>query len=189
MIRKQHVLFGAALAVAVLVVACAGGDTESGNGGGAAESTMLSMDPGAGVPTFEVDPFFPKNLPNHWLMGPTVGVDVDSRDHIWVVHRNTPGQFAAGTEIGLVQDPPVSTCCAPGDPVLEFDQEGNLVGSWGGPGTETGDYIWPASNHVITVDGMDNVWIGGNGGPDSHVLKFDRQGNFLMQIGTSGARG
>ena len=190
--RKQHLLFGAALATAAFVVACAGGAMESGDGGGgggeASMATSLSMDPSDGVPTFEVDPLFPKNLPNHWLMGPTIGVDVDSRDHIWVVHRNTPEQFVANTEIGLVQDPPLSECCAPGDPVLEFDQEGNLVSSWGGPGTETGDYSWPLSNHGITVDGMDNVWIGGNGGSDSHVLKFDRQGNFLMQIGKPGAR-
>ena len=185
--RKQHLLFGTALAVAALVVACAGGAEESGTGGGDV-SAMLSQNPDDGVPTFEVDPLFPKNLPNHWLMGPTIGVDVDSRDHIWVVHRNTPDNFVANTEIGLAQDPPLSVCCQPGPPVLEFDQEGNLVNSWGGPGTETGDYVWPASNHGITIDGMDNVWIGGNGGPDSHVVKFDRQGNFLMQVGTSGAR-
>ena len=185
--RKQHLLFGTALAVAALVVACAGGAEESGTGGGDA-AAMLSQNPDDGVPTFEVDPLFPKNLPNHWLMGPTIGVDVDSRDHIWVVHRNTPDNFGANTEIGLAQDPPLSVCCQPGPPVLEFDQEGNLVNSWGGPGTETGDYVWPASNHGITIDGMDNVWIGGNGDPDSHVVKFDRQGNFLMQVGTSGAR-
>ncbi len=191
--RKQHLLFGAALATAALVVACAGGAMESGNGGGGgdAASTMLSTlstDPSAGVPTFEVDPLFPKNLPNHWLMGPTIGVDVDSRDNIWVKHRNTSDQFVGRTEIGLVQDPPLATCCAPGDPVLVFNQAGDLIDSWGGPGTETGDYVWPISNHGITVDGMDNVWIGGNGGADSHVLKFDRQGNFLMQIGTPNAR-
>ncbi len=185
--RKQYFIFGAALAVAALVVACAGGAQESGAEGGAAASA-LSMDPSAGVPTFEVNPMFPKNLPNHWLMGPTIGVDVDSRDHIWVVHRNTPNQFAANTEIGLAQDPPLSECCQPGPPVLEFDQEGNLVSSWGGPGTETGDYSWPLSNHGITVDGMDNIWIGGNGGSDSHVVKFDRQGNFLLQVGVPGAR-
>ena len=187
--RKQHLLlFGAALATAVIVVACAGGAMESGDSSGdAASSTMLSMDPNDGVPTFEVDPLFPKNLPNHWLMGPTIGVDVDSRDNIWVVHRNTPDQFVGRTEIGLVQDPPLATCCAPGDPVLVFNQEGDLIDSWGGPGTETGDYVWPVSNHGITVDGMDNVWIGGNGGSDSHVPTFDRQGNFLMQIGTPGA--
>ena len=185
--RKQYVFFGAALAVAALVVACAGGAQES-EADSSGAGPMLSMDPSAGVPTFEVNPLFPKNLPNHWLMGPTIGVDVDSQDHVWVVHRNTPNQFAANTEIGLAQDPPLSECCQPGPPVLEFDQEGNLVNSWGGPGTETGDYGWPLSNHGITVDGMDNIWIGGNGGSDSHVLKFDRQGNFLMQVGTPGAR-
>ena len=186
--RKQHVLFGAALAMAAVVVACAGGAMESGDTVGDARSAMLSQDPSAGVPTFEVDPLFPKNLPNHWLMGPTIGVDVDSRDNIWVVHRNTPDQFVGRTEIGLVQDPPLATCCAPGDPVLVFNQAGDLIDSWGGPGTETGDYVWPISNHGITVDGMDNVWIGGNGGPDSHVLKFSRSGDFLMQVGTPNAR-
>ena len=187
MSRKQHLLFGAALAVAALVVACAGGAQESGTGGGGG-AAMLSMDPSAGVPTFEVDPLFPKNLPNHWLMGPTIGVDIDSQDNIWVVHRNTPNQFAANTEIGLAQDPPLSECCQPGPPVLVFNQAGDLISSWGGPGTETGDYTWPLSNHGITVDAMDNVWIGGNGGSDSHVLKFDRQGNFLMQVGRPNAR-
>ena len=50
--RKQHLLFGAALAVAALVVACAGGAMESGDSSGdVASSTMLSMDPSAGVPT------------------------------------------------------------------------------------------------------------------------------------------
>lgn len=188
--RKQHLLFGSALATAALVVACAGGAQESGGGGeeDMASASMLSQDPNDGVPTFEVDPLFPKNLPNHWLMGPTIGVDVDSRDHIWIVHRNTPDNFVLNTEIGMTADPPVAQCCQPGPPVMEFDQEGNLVNSWGGPGTETGDYTWPASNHGITIDAMDNVWIGGNGGPDSHVLKMDREGNFLMQVGGAGAR-
>jgi len=33
---------------------------------------------------------------------------------------------------------------------------------------------------------MDNVWIGGNGGGDSHVLKFTRAGEFLLQAGEAG---
>ena len=181
--RKQHLLFAGALAAAALVVVAATGAQEQGGG-----SAALSMDPNDGVPTFEVDPLFPKNLPNHWLMGPTIGVDVDADDHIWVVHRNTPNQFVLNTEIGMTTDPPVAECCQPGPPILEFDQEGNLLQAWGGPGTETGDYTWPLSNHGIAVDGMNNVWIGGNGGPDSHVLKMDHQGNFLMQVGIAGAR-
>ena len=181
--RKQHLLFGGALAAAALVLVTATGAQEQGGG-----SAALSMDPNDGVPTFEVDPLFPKNLPNHWLMGPTIGVDVDADDHIWIVHRNTTNQFVLNTEIGMTTDPPVAECCQPGPPVLEFDQEGNLLQAWGGPGTETGDYVWPLSNHGIAIDGMNNVWIGGNGGPDSHVVKFDHQGNFLMQVGAANAR-
>ena len=140
------------------------------------------------APMFEVDPLWPKNLPNHWLMGPTIGVDVDAQDNIWVLHRNTPNNFQGATEIGMVMDPPVSECCQPGPPVLVFDQQGNLVDSWGGPGTETGDYVWPESNHGIAVDHMDNVWIGGNGQGDAHVLKFTRSGEFLLQAGRHNAR-
>ena len=179
--RVQNLFVVTILAALVAAVGCGpAAEPEGGMAAGEAGGVM--------VPMFEVDPMWPKNLPNHWLMGPTIGVDVDSRDHIWIVHRNTPNQFVANTEIGLVQDPPVSECCAPGPPVLVFDQEGNLLDSWGGPGTETGDYTWPLSNHGITIDHMDNVWIGGNGAADSHVLKFSLDGTFLMQVGKPGAR-
>ena len=47
--------------------------------------------------------------------------------------------------------------------MLEFDEEGNLIGHWGGPGE---GYDWPDSNHGITVDYKGNVWIGGNGRGD-----------------------
>ena len=179
---KHNLLVGSLFLV--LIVACGVGQSVIED---AAEERQAASGDDL-VPMFEVDPMWPKNLPNHWLMGPTIGVDVDSRDHIWVVHRNTRDQFAVGTEIGLALDPPVSECCAPGPPVLEFDQEGNFVSGFGGVGTETDDYVWPLSNHGITIDHMDNVWIGGNGGPDSHVLKFSRDGSFLMQVGRPGAR-
>jgi DNA-binding beta-propeller fold protein YncE len=69
--------------------------------------------------------------------------------------------------------------------VLEFDAAGNLLRHWGGPGQ---GYEWPDSNHGIFVDHKGNVWIGGNGGPDGHVLKFTKDGKFLMQSGQKGAR-
>ena len=121
-------------------------------------------------------------------MGPTLGVDVDSHDHIWVVHRNTLANFQRVTETDLLAENGVPDCCEPAPSVLVFDQAGNLLDSWGGPGTETGDYVWPESNHGITVDHMDNVWLGGNGGGDAHVLKFTRGGEFLMQVGRHNAR-
>jgi hypothetical protein len=69
---------------------------------------------------------------------------------------------------------------------MHFDQDGNLLHAWGGPGTETGAYTWPGSNHGITVDNMGNVWIGGNGGDDRHILKFTQDGRFLAQYGEPG---
>ncbi len=175
--QKRNLLLGVALVAAITALACAS-EALDDLSASAADGT---------APMFQVDPFWPKPLPNHWIMGATIGVDVDSRDHVWLVHRNTPDQFAANTELGSAQDPPVSECCSPAPPVLEFDPEGNLVGAWGGP-PESGEYVWPVSNHGITVDHMDNVWIGGNGGPDRQVLKFTRDGEFLMQLGTSGAQ-
>jgi hypothetical protein len=109
------------------------------------------------APRFEVDPFWPKPLPNHWLMGQTIGVSVDASDHIWIIHR--AGSLEPG-EQHAAANPPIAQCCAPAPPVLEFDEAGNLIGHWGGPGE---GYDWPDSNHGITVDYKGNVWIGGNG--------------------------
>ncbi len=129
------------------------------------------------APMFEVDPLWPKPLPNHWVLGSAVGVGVDSRDHVFIIHR---GNGNERTELGAATDPPTGECCLPAPPILEFDPEGNLVNDWGGPGE---GYDWPASNHGITIDHMDNVWIGGNDDADSHLLKFTRDGRFLFQIG------
>ena len=135
------------------------------------------------APYFEVDPMWPKPLPNHWVLGSTIGVSVDERDHVWIIHR---GSATLGNhEKGLELNPPTGECCAGAPPVLEFDPEGNLVGHWGGPGE---GYEWPASNHGITIDHKGNVWIGGNGDQDSQVLKFTRDGKFLLQAGKSAAR-
>jgi nitroreductase len=134
------------------------------------------------APRFEVDPFWPKPLPNHWVLGSAIGVSVDSRDHVWIIHRrqslNVQTEASAGTNT------PAGECCSAAPPVLEFDPQGNLVGSWGGPGE---GYDWPTSNHGITVDHMDNLWIGGNDTTDAHLLKFSRAGRFLLQLGKPNA--
>jgi DNA-binding beta-propeller fold protein YncE len=165
------------------------------------------------APRFEVDPLWPKPLPNHWLLGQTIGVSVDGQDHIWIIHRAgslEPGEQHATT------NPQTAQCCAPAPPILEFDQDGTLIAHWGGKGE---GYDWPESNHGITVDYKGNVWIGGNGRGqppgaargtggrgrgqagaldesqttgvqgyfnDSMVLKFTQSGKFLMQIGKPG---
>jgi DNA-binding beta-propeller fold protein YncE len=133
----------------------------------------------AGVaPRFEVDPFWPKPLPNHWVLGSTIGVSVDSRDHVWIIHRHQSVNLE--TEASAGKNTPAKGCCMIAPPVIEFDADGNVVGSWGGPGE---GYDWPTSNHGITVDHMDNIWIGGNDAKDAHILKFTRAGKFLLQLG------
>jgi len=129
------------------------------------------------APRFEVDPMWPKPMPNHWLLGNTIGVGVDSRDHVFIIHR---GATLEEKEVYATANPPASECCQPAPPVLEFDAEGNLVKAWGGPGE---GYEWPGSNHGITPDSKGNLWIGGNGADDGHILVFTREGKFVKQFG------
>ena len=143
------------------------------------------------APQFEVDPFWPKPMPNNWLLGMTIGIGIDERDHVWIIHRgNDPGNLDR-TELAFVapNTPRVGECCISAPPVLEFDPEGNLVGSWGGPQAGA-PYAWPESNHGIVVDHKGFVWIGGNGGPDAHILNytvFGREVNVASRLeGVSG---
>ena len=139
----------------------------------AAQTTVMA-------PRFEVDPLWPKPLPNHWVVGQAIGVTVDDQDHVWIVHRDN---LLGANEAAASQDPPTASCCVKAPPVLEFDPAGTVVGHWGGPSK---DYDWPNSNHGITVDYKGNVWIGGNEGTDAQVLKFTKAGTFIMQIGKPG---
>ena len=132
------------------------------------------------VPRFEVDPYWPQPLPNKWIMGRTIGIAIDERDHLFVVHRDQDSMFMS-QELGL--DLGRAECCTAAPPILEFDSAGNLISAWGGPGE---GYTWPESNHGIEVGADGNVWIGGNGSGDSHVLVFTRDGQFVREIGLPG---
>jgi DNA-binding beta-propeller fold protein YncE len=180
MTRRRKLMTAAALAIAIAALGIGQSKLQG--------ATRRHADP---VPTFEVDPLWPKPLPNHWVLGNVIGVGVDANDHVFIVHRNDT--FDAQKEIGAVQQPPLSECCVPAPPVLEFDPAGNLVKAWGG---KTTGYDWPESNHGISIDNKNNVWIGGNGtcpqggtadcpagGVDSFILKFTHDGKFLMEIG------
>ena len=169
---KRNFFIGAALAA--LIVALGVGQSVLQNKADAQGRTVQA-------PMFEVDPLWPKPLPNHWLLGWTIGVWVDEQDHIWIIHRGAGGLH--NNERGLELDPPISECCRTAPPILEFDQAGNLLRHWGGPGQ---GYEWPQSNHGIHIDYKGNVWIGGNGQKDAQVLKFTKDGKFLMQVGHMG---
>jgi hypothetical protein len=129
---------------------------------------------------FVVDPFWPKPLPNNWILGQVANVFVDRHDHVWIIHR--PATLT-DREVGATHNPPWSKCCRPAPPVLEFDPDGTVVRSWGGAGT---GYEWPSGEHGIYVDGNDFVWLGGNGPKDNQLLKFTREGKFVLQIGHAG---
>jgi len=132
-------------------------------------------------PSYVVDPLWPKPLPNNWLLGWTIGAWVDEQDYVWIIHRGAGGLH--NNERGAELNPPIAECCRTAPPILVFDSAGNLVRSWGGPGP---GYEWPQSNHGIHVDYKGNVWIGGNGQKDAHLLKFTKDGKFLLQVGGFG---
>jgi DNA-binding beta-propeller fold protein YncE len=130
-----------------------------------------------GIPQFMVDPFWPKPLPNNWLMGQVAGIRVDRFDHIWVVQR--PGSLTK-RDLAAAQNPPQAKCCVAAPPVLVFDQSGNLIRSWGGPGQ---GYNWPKSEHSVYIDDNDFIWLAGNDKTDGQLLKFTMDGKFVLQIG------
>src|SRR5579862_8255749 len=109
---------------------------------------------GTMVPKFEADPYWPKPLPNHWVLGMTIGVAVDPKDNVWIIHR--PGSLDAKESYGTRGE---GVCCTAAPDVLEFNPAGTLIRHWG----KDEGHDWPSSNHGITVDNDGNVWLGANG--------------------------
>jgi hypothetical protein len=147
----------------------------------------------AGVAQFAVDPFWPKPLPNNWILGQVAGTAVDGDDNVWIIHRpwtvqatnagSTPLQTRRDNSWG--HDPLQSMCCTTAPPVVAFDSEGNVIHAWGGddPG---GAYQWFNSEHGIHVDHNGFVWVAGNGNNDHHMMKFTADGDFVLAIGGIG---
>src|SRR5262245_65909780 len=79
------------------------------------------------APRFEVDPAWPKPLPNGWYLGQTIGVAVDAQDHIWIIHRSD-----SLDDVEAAADNGLGECCKKRPPILEFDQAVNLLRHWGG---------------------------------------------------------
>ncbi len=172
---------------------------------------------GVMVPKFEVDALWPKPLPNHWVIGQTIGVSADPHDNVWIIHR--PGSLEAKESYSTRGE---ADCCTAAPDVLEFNEAGDLIRHWG----KAEGHDWPSSNHGITVDKEGNVWLGANGGGqpgpppgsaeqfarrpgapagsaaegggaprnttyhDSFILKFTEDGKFLGEIGhANGSKG
>jgi DNA-binding beta-propeller fold protein YncE len=167
---KRNVLIGSALAALLVTLGVSQRLLE--------QTAAAQAKGGTQAPRFEVDPMWPKPMPNHWVMGNVIGVGVDTKDNVYIIHRGA-GSLEA-KEIYATTNPPSSDCCVPAPPVVEFDAAGNFVRAWGGPGQ---GFEWPDSNHGITPDSKGNVFIGGNGPNDGQVLKFTQDGKFVKQFG------
>ena len=138
---------------------------------------------GGGLPQFAEERGWLK-LPAKWRLGNTSAVSVDAQRHVWVLHR--PRTL------------PESLRSMAAPPVLEFDSAGNFVQGWG-PSADPGSspmqneklpYEWPENEHGLHLDSKGFVWIVGNAMPqDGQILKFTRQGKFVMQIGKRGQTG
>jgi hypothetical protein len=133
-------------------------------------------------PAFRVDPYWPKPLPNNWILGQVGGMAVDAQDNIWVFQRP---RSLTDDEKGATLDPPRSKCCVPAPSVLVFNQAGDVVKSWGGP-ADNQAYDWPLQEHAILVDTKGFVWLSGNGKGDGMVLKFTTDGKFVKEFGKRG---
>src|SRR5436190_9572864 len=153
------------------------------------------------LPVFEVDAKFP-TMPDHMLLGGVGGATADSHGNVWVFHRPHTLEEGNATLNGYV----------PAPPVLQFSAAGKYLLGGGGP--NKGQYDWfnrgglhsahvecqsctaerrrngdgrPGSGeHGIAVDAKDNVWLTGNGNGDGQILKFTKDGKFLLQIGKGG---
>jgi len=168
--RRNLLIAGAFVAViAGLGLTARALDIAAAQGGGTVQA-----------PKFEVDPMWPKPLPNNMILGQVIGVGVDAQDHVWIVHRS---DLISAADTGQEQNPPTASCCRRAPPIMEFAPDGTLLRSWGGPGQ---GYEWPESNHGIAIDHKGLVWIGGNVGADAQILKFTQDGKFVAQYGKSG---
>ena len=156
----------------------------------------------ASVPIFEVDSRFPA-MPEKMLLGGVGGATADSHGNVWVFHRPHTLEEGNATENGYT----------PGPPVMEFSETGNVHPGMGRAGAD-GRYEWfnrgglfsafaecasctKSSGRMVTdvqeaastasrSTTKDNVWLTGNGTGDGQILKFTRDGRFLLQIGKGG---
>jgi DNA-binding beta-propeller fold protein YncE len=127
--------------------------------------------------TFKVDPSWPLEMPNKWILGAVTGVFVDAKQHVWVTHLP---ETLTEEETSVEQKPPIGTCCVAAPPVVEFDAQGKVVQGWGqGPMNDTS--TWPRNPHGIFVDHNDFVWVGTF--MHHRVMKFTRDGKLQMTIG------
>jgi hypothetical protein len=114
---------------------------------------------GKNYPGFEVDPGWPKPLPNNWLIGQVGGIAVDRHDNIWILQRaRSLTSDEAGALDAFVDPETGETATRPPDP-----EEG-----------ETDPVPISALGHDRPDGPIAECCI-----PAPAVMKFDQEGNLL----------
>jgi sugar lactone lactonase YvrE len=130
------------------------------------------------TPRYEVDPTYPKPLPDRWVTGGLGGHCIDAQDHVLLLNRQDvlDGDLNAGRLAPLM---------------IELDTTGKVVHSWGDPklieGTVAGFRVGPTSSrlHTCHFDKDGNVWIASS--PGGMIQKYSHDGSkLLLQIGKRG---
>ena len=130
------------------------------------------------VPMFDIDPSWPQPHED-WLIGHTTALYGAPDGHMWMVQRPSTivdDEIATNWGAGV-------ECCVPAPPVLEFDEDGKVVSSFGGQGGPKNGPDWPEHEHGLFIDHRSHVWIAGNGDHDGQVFKFSKTGTLLLRIG------
>src|SRR6204780_1659570 len=100
------------------------------------------------------------HLPPDLYLGEVSGVAVNSKGHIFVLHRGSstgPAFAAAAAQL------------------IEFDADGNYL-------REIGHHLYAWSfAHTVKIDADDNIWVTDKG--SDMVIKFDPDGRVIMVFG------
>jgi len=154
-----------------------------------------------GIPLFERVPAWAK-VPAAWTHG-AIGTDAvaDEKNHIWLLTR--PNSLLSGGVINRSMIPgaewnktqpqekpkPIKLSASELPPsVIELDENGNVVQSWGGKSGK--GYAWPGIEHTIAFGPKDSVLLMGykdiqNFSLETQLLKFTKTGKFISAIGAA----
>src|SRR5262250_3584918 len=115
-VQQRNLLCGVALAAGVIGL---GAGVSMLQNAATAQETMVE------APIFEVDPLWPKPLPNEALLGMTIGASVDDQDNVWITHRGSA--TLNNNEKGAELPTPVAICCRGAPHVIAFNPAGDTI--------------------------------------------------------------
>jgi DNA-binding beta-propeller fold protein YncE len=126
-------------------------------GTGEAQGQAAASD---GVPQYVYDPGWPKPLPNNWKIGGVTGLAVvPGQDTVWAYNR--PNDL---TNLELEKELEASDCCTLPPSMINFDKEGNMIGSFAAP-----------QGHGMDVDSKGFAYLGQN-----TVRKYDTKTGMMV---------